>query len=306
MGRRPYPWEETCPYATMRGSGVPARLGARGRAHGRLPADRLVGECAGRGTDQRPEQVDPEVLPFAGGERRAEGSGRVHRGAGDGTAEQGVERDGAADRDRRAGADRSGVGGDADDHEHEHRGEERLVQQRGAGRDGGDGGAELGGLVGPGGQQDEGAGGGAGELRGDVGAGVAGGEVAGERERDGHCRVDVRAGEVAGGVDHGHDDQPEDEADPDGAEGPAVLGIGDDGAAAGEDECEGGEGFRGGAAPEREGAVHVGQATCERVAAFGAEAVAGLAVRDRHHMAADRHVVVAGEDGVSAGADLRV
>jgi hypothetical protein len=43
---------------------------------------------------------------------------------------------------------------------------------------------------------------------------------------------------MPGRVDHHHDDQPEDEADPDGSERGVVLAVGDDGAAAGEDQRE--------------------------------------------------------------------
>src|SRR4051794_39546186 len=39
-----------------------------------LAADDLVGEGAERGTDQRADEVDPEVLPLPGGERGSEGA----------------------------------------------------------------------------------------------------------------------------------------------------------------------------------------------------------------------------------------
>jgi hypothetical protein len=46
---------------------------------------------------------------------------------------------------------------------------------------------------------------------------------------------------VSGGVDHDHDDQPEDESDADGAEHAVVVRISDDRAGAREHEREGGE-----------------------------------------------------------------
>jgi hypothetical protein len=61
---------------------------------------------------------------------------------------------------------------------------------------------------------------------------------------------------MPGGVDHDHDDQPEHEADADGAERTVVLRVGDDRAAAGEPERERRDPFGGGAAGERKGLVH--------------------------------------------------
>jgi hypothetical protein len=58
------------------------------------------------------------------------------------------------------------------------------------------------------------------------------------------------AGEVAGGVDHRHDHQPEDERDPDGAEDALVEGIGDNRATAGEDQGEGPDRLGGGTAQQ--------------------------------------------------------
>ncbi len=71
--------------------------------------------------------------------------------------------------------------------------------------------------------------------------------MAAEDERDRHRRVDVRSREVTGRVNHRHDHQAEDQSDPDGAERSAVDGIGDDRAAACEDEGERGEALGGGA-----------------------------------------------------------
>jgi hypothetical protein len=86
---------------------------------------------------------------LAGDERRPERAGRVHRGAGDQAAEEGVEADGAADRDCGGGTDRAGVGGDGHDHEHQEGGEDDLVDEGAAGADAGHGRPERGGLAGP-------------------------------------------------------------------------------------------------------------------------------------------------------------
>ena len=66
----------------------------------------------------------------------------------------------------------------------------------------------------------------------------------------------MRSGQMAGGVDHDHDHEPEDEADARRRQAPAVLGVGDDRAAAGEDEREGGETLGEGAPPQVMLAVH--------------------------------------------------
>jgi hypothetical protein len=70
--------------------------------------------------------------------------------------------------------------------------QDELVYERAAGADAGDGGAQLGGLIGPDGEQQQRRHGGAGQLRGDIRGGPAGREVAcgGEGDRDG--RVDGR------------------------------------------------------------------------------------------------------------------
>ena len=101
------------------------------------------------------------------------------------------------------------------------------------------------------GEEHERGGGGAQQLRRDVGERVGRREVAAEREGDRDRRVDVRPGEVARGVDHGHDDQPEGEADADRAERAVAAGVRDDRAAAREDERERRHALRGRAAPER-------------------------------------------------------
>ena len=59
---------------------------------------------------------------------------------------------------------------------------------------------------------------GAGELRRPVGDDARPREVARERERERHSRVEVRAGDVADGVDHDHDHEAEADRDADVAE----------------------------------------------------------------------------------------
>ena len=84
------------------------------------------------------------------------------------------------------------------------------------------------GRVGPDSQQQQGREHRADEMGRDVGHRFPRGKVAGEGERERHRGVDVCTGEMAGGVDHRHDHQAEDQGDPDGAEVTAVLRIGDD------------------------------------------------------------------------------
>ena len=61
---------------------------------------------------------------------------------------------------------------------------------------------------------------------------------------------------MAGGVDHDHDHQTEDERDAHRSERTAVLAVGDDRATAGEHERERGQPFGRRASPECEVAVH--------------------------------------------------
>ena len=68
------------------------------------------------------------------------------------------------------------------------------------------------------GPQERGSGERAGELRGPVADGAAPGEVAAEREGEGHARVEVGAGDVADGVDPEHDHEAERDRDADVAE----------------------------------------------------------------------------------------
>jgi hypothetical protein len=132
-------------------------------------------------------------VPGSRRERRPERPCRVHRRARDRPAEQRVEADRPADRQRRRRAHGAGVGRHGDDHEHQEGGQDRLVEQRRPGADARHGRAEVRRLVGPGGEQHERARGRPGELRRDVGERVLEREVPRQRERDRDGRVDVRA-----------------------------------------------------------------------------------------------------------------
>ena len=186
---------------------------SRPRPPGWRAADQLVGERADPRAGDRPGEVDPEVVQFAGDERRPEPAGRVHRGAGDRAAEQRVEADDAADRDRRAAptarvsvatAMITNISIAVRTPRRPGRCRRRRV-----------------GSVAPSSagfsarsRSSRAAARGPGDLGCDVGERLAGREVASQRERQGHRRVDVGTGEVAGGVDHGHDHETEDEGDP--------------------------------------------------------------------------------------------
>ena len=66
----------------------------------------------------------------AADERRADRARRVHRRAADRAADERAERDGTADGDRRALTDRSRVGRDGDDHEHQEERQDDLPDER--------------------------------------------------------------------------------------------------------------------------------------------------------------------------------
>src|SRR5436853_370343 len=78
---------------------------------------------------------------------------------------------------------------------------------------------------------------GPGELREPVAERARPREVAAEREGERDRRVEVGAGDVADGVDHRHDDEPEGEGNADVPE-LVRLRVHHDGARAGEDERE--------------------------------------------------------------------
>ena len=103
------------------------------RLGGRRLTDRLVQHRTGDGSHARPDDVDPEVAPLPADQRRPERPRRVHRGARDTAAEECVQRDGAADRDGCARADRTRVGRDGDDHEHQEQRQNQLVHEGRAG-----------------------------------------------------------------------------------------------------------------------------------------------------------------------------
>ncbi len=88
------------------------------------------------------------------------------------------------------------------------------------------------------------------ELRSDVGDRVARREMARQREGDRDGGVDVRAGEMPGRVDHGHDDEAEDGGHAGRAEHAIAGRVGDDRAAAGEDERERAEALGDGSAQQ--------------------------------------------------------
>ena len=216
-------------------------------------------------------------MGFAGDQRWAERAGRVHRGAGDRAAEEGVEADRAADRDCRPGADRARVGGDGHDREHQECRQHRLVDDGAAVADAGQGRAQVRRGARPDREQQRRRGDRPEHLGGYVGERLAPREVAGEGEGERHRRVEVRAGEVAGRVDHRHDHQAEDERDADRAERAGVDGVGDDRTAAGKDEGESAEGLGGGAAQQVGALVHRSQqqAAGSRSGSAGTEIRAG-------------------------------
>src|SRR5271166_3904918 len=90
--------------------GINKRLGA---------AHELVGGHADGGAEHRPDHVDPKTAPSTRGQGRAEGARRVHRGSGYRATEQRIESHGPTDRDGGSGADRTSIGRNGGDHEHQ-------------------------------------------------------------------------------------------------------------------------------------------------------------------------------------------
>ena len=79
---------------------------------GPLAAHELVGERAERGSQKGPSDVDPEVMPLAGGERGPERAGRVQRRAGQRAEADSGRTNGSGDGQRCGRPHGPGVGGD--------------------------------------------------------------------------------------------------------------------------------------------------------------------------------------------------
>ncbi|BAS71181.1 Os01g0231950, partial [Oryza sativa Japonica Group] len=176
-----------------------------GRAH----EEALINQPSQRPTYKRPNPIDPVVGPFAGGEGRAEGAGRVHGGAGVGPAGEDVGADDEADEERAERADGAAPVDDGGvDGEEEGEGEHGLHGHGARRADAGRRRVHRDGLLaaGEGGEEEAGEGG-AEQLGGGVERGAEEGDVAagGEAERDG--RVDVAAGDVQPRGDHDGDHQ---------------------------------------------------------------------------------------------------
>ena len=84
---------------------------------------------------------------------------------------------------------------------------------------------------------------GPGQLGGDVAHHVRHGQAAGKAEAERHGGIQMRAADIAEGIDHRQHDEAEGEGDAHVGDGSAGGVVDDDGAGAGEDEGEGADGF---------------------------------------------------------------
>ena len=230
-----------------------AQSAARDRRARGLVAHELIGERAQRCAQERSDDVDPEVLPLTGCHGRAERSRGVQRGTGQRAVCDRREADRGGDRERGGRADRARVGGDAHDHEHQQRGQDELDHECATGGDARHRGAQIGRMTGPDDEQQQACEQCADELRRDVRAEVSRREVAGQEEAEADTRIEVRSGDVPQRRDRCEQDEEEDEADPERAERAVSFGVGDDGAAAGEDERERPDALGGRAPAQRDG-----------------------------------------------------
>jgi hypothetical protein len=201
-----------------------------------------TGEDREGGAEEWGGEIYPEVLERAGNEGGRERTDWIHRCAADFSREHGLEADDGADRNSGGDAFFFCAGGDVQDHEHEQKGEDEFEDERLGGGTGGKSAAESG--VGT----EE-------KLEGETGKQAAGGLAEGVREnlregetpgqpkaeRDGG--VQVRAGNVADGVNHREDDEAEGQGDADVGDRAAADVVDDDGAGAGEDQGEGAQEF---------------------------------------------------------------
>src|SRR4051812_25831968 len=156
----------------------------------------LVGERAERSAHKRAHEVDPEVVPLPRRQRGAERARAVEGRSGERSERDCGETHHGSDGDCRGRPYGAGVGGHADDHQHQEGGEYCLEQQRAPGGDARHGGAEVGGVARPDREQEQTGQSGTGELREPVGAQVARGQMAGEEEAEAHAGVEMGARDV--------------------------------------------------------------------------------------------------------------
>src|SRR6266567_8445633 len=177
--------------------GEQVTLGSPGGGLIAAPAAQDEGDADGEyGAGDRPRDVDPVAGEGGADQVRAEGAGRVHRGARDGAAPQAGQGDVAADPEGADDADVLGARGRAEDHADQAHGQDELHPE------GGRGGVTAGGVVGSegggdvdDGVQEQGGQGGADQLHHDVAGDPVPREFPAQGEGDADGRVQVGAGD---------------------------------------------------------------------------------------------------------------
>src|SRR6266571_3101789 len=112
--------------------GEQGALGGSGGGSVAAAAAQDEGDADGEhGAGDRPGDVDPVAGEVGGDQVGAEGTGRVHRGTGDGAAPQPGQGDVTANPEGADDADVLGAGGGAQDHADQARGQGELHPERG-------------------------------------------------------------------------------------------------------------------------------------------------------------------------------
>lgn len=179
---------------------------------------------------------------MAGDDGGRDGTGGIHGRAGDRPGKHGFQSDDRADGNSRGDAFFFRAGGDVEDDEHEKEGEDEFEDERLHGRTGRQCRAEefvrrkkkaqqAAGQKGPG------------KLADDVGQNERAFETLRCPKADGDSGIQMRAGDVAEGIDHGEDNQAEGQSDADVGDCALAGLIDDDCASPGKDEGERAEEF---------------------------------------------------------------
>src|SRR5688572_23856123 len=113
----------------VKARGVMPPAGASGPVA--IEEDLRVEKSADGAAEHRPDPVDPLILPEAGGQRRAEGSGRVERRAGERPPCQYITRERQSDRQPRKANRRLRMHGGPKHHDDQDEGHEGFQEQRG-------------------------------------------------------------------------------------------------------------------------------------------------------------------------------
>ena len=176
-----------------------------------------VEEAADGASEQGAYPVHPLIRPEAGGQGRAESSGRVERRAGECPPCQYITRQRQSDRQPRKPNGSAGMHGGSEDDDHQEEGHEPLEDHprhgAHAGREGGR--TQVGfGRSSIDGPEEERPQRGADELRDPVGDSAAEADPAPRQHPHGHGRIEVATGDVSERVDHDQDREPVSHGDP--------------------------------------------------------------------------------------------